>query len=57
MQITEAAPKQAAASDILDAARLTASQNETSLAEASAALRAAATCPVVFGPDVRAVPK
>ncbi|NCW31034.1 MAG: hypothetical protein EBV87_05390 [Alphaproteobacteria bacterium] len=43
MQITEAAPKQAAASDILDAARLTASQNETSLAEASAALRAAAT--------------
>ena len=43
IQIAEAAPKQAAASDILNTARVTASQNETNLAEASAALRAAAT--------------
>ena len=43
IQIAEASPKQAAASDVLDAARLTASQNEANLAEASAALRAAAT--------------
>jgi chromosome segregation protein len=43
VQIAEASPKQAAAKDVLEAARLTASQNEANLAEASAALRAAAT--------------
>ena len=43
VQIAEANPKQAAARDVLEAARLTASQNEANLAEASAALRAAAT--------------
>ena len=43
IQIAEASPQQAAAKDVLEAARLTASQNEANLAEASAALRAAAT--------------
>jgi chromosome segregation protein len=43
VQIAEASPQQAAAKDVLEAARLTASQNEANLAEASAALRAAAT--------------
>ena len=43
VQIAEASPKQAAAKDVLEAARLTANQNEANLAEASAALRAAAT--------------
>ena len=42
-QIAEASPQQAAAKDVLEAARLTASQNEANLAETSAALRAAAT--------------
>ena len=43
IQIAEASPQQAAAKDVLEAARLTASQNEANLAETSAALRAAAT--------------
>jgi len=43
VQIAEASPQQAAAKDVLEAARLTASQNEANLAEASATLRAAAT--------------
>ncbi|MDA8717032.1 chromosome segregation protein SMC [Alphaproteobacteria bacterium] len=43
IQIAEASPQQAAAKDVLEAARLTASQNETNLAETGAALRAAAT--------------
>ena len=43
VQIAEASPQQAAAKDVLEAARLTASQNEANLAETSAALRAAAT--------------
>ena len=43
IQIAEASPQQAAAKDFLEAARLTASQNEANLAETSAALRAAAT--------------
>ena len=43
IQIAEASPQQAAARDVLEAARLTASQNEANLAETSAALRAAAT--------------
>ena len=42
-QIAEAEPEQAAARDVLDAARMTANQNEANLAETSAALRAAAT--------------
>ena len=43
VQIAEASPQQAAAKDVLKAARLTANQNEVNLAEASAVLRAAAT--------------
>ena len=43
IQIAEASPQQAAEKDVLEAARLTANQNEANLAEASAVLRAAAT--------------
>ena len=35
IQIAEASPQQAAAKDVLEAARLTASQNEANLAETS----------------------